>query len=143
MTHAHPHFIIRETARAMEWYKKALGATEVVRYTAPDGVIVYGEMKLGDSKLSMSEENLAWHNAAPPSLGGTPVVVHLDVDDAHAVGKRMVELGAKIIFPIEDQFYGDRQGRLEDPFGHVWVVTQSIEKLSPEEIQRRVDNFKP
>ena len=143
MVKAHPHLIIRETARAMEWYQKALGAREVLRYTAPDGNIVYAEMVIGDSKLSMSEENREWHNHAPPSLGGSPVVVTLEVDDAHALGKRMLEHGAKEIFPMQDHFYGARQGRVEDPFGHLWVITQEIEALSPEEVQRRIDNYKP
>jgi PhnB protein len=103
MTHPnlHPHLIIRDCPRAMTWYEEALGAREVVRYTAPDGVI------------------------------------------ARAVGRRMEELGAKVIFPIEDQFYGDRQGRLQDPFGHLWVITQRLQALSPEEIQRRVTNYQP
>jgi PhnB protein len=143
MIKAHPHLIIRETARAMDWYRQALGAREVLRYTAPDGKIVYAEMAIDDSKLSMSEESREWHNHAPPSLGGSPVVVTLEVDDAHAVGKRMVDHGAKVVFAIEDQFYGDRQGRVQDPFGHLWVITQKLEELSPEEVQRRIDNYKP
>src|SRR5262245_28250054 len=116
----HPHLVIRDTARAMQWYQDGLGAREILRYTAPGGKIVYAEMAIGDATFSMSEESPDSRNHSPSSLGGTTVSITLSVDDAHAVGKRMIDHGATVIFPIEDQFYGERQGRLQDPFGHQW-----------------------
>jgi PhnB protein len=138
----HPHLNLRDTPRAMDWYKAALGAREVLRYTG-GGRVVYAEMAIGDTKFSLSEENAEWHNHSPESLGGSPVRLTLELDDAHGVARRMQELGAKLLVPVEDQFYGERQGRLQDPFGHIWLLTQKIEDLSPEEVQRRIDNYKP
>jgi PhnB protein len=137
------HLVIKDAPRAMDWYQEVLGAREVLRYTDPTGRIVYAELAIGDSRVALAEENRPGHNHAPPSLGGTTVHLTLETDDAHGIGKRMIEHGAKVIYPIEDQFYGDRQGRLADPFGHEWIITQKIEALSPEEIQRRIDNYKP
>jgi len=137
-----PHLVQRDAARALDWYKEALGAREVARYKGGDR-IVYAELAIGDCKISMADESPASRSHAPESLGGTTVTINLDVDDAHAVGKRMLDHGATVVFPIQDQFYGDRQGRLQDPFGHQWVITQHLEQLTPEEVQRRIDNYKP
>lgn len=142
MIRLNPHLVQRDTARAVDWYQQALGAREVVRYRGGDR-IVYAEMTIGDSKLTMADESPASRNHSPESLGGTTVTINLEVDDAHAVGKRMLDHGATVVFPIEDQFYGDRQGRLQDPFGHQWVITQHLEQLTVEEIQRRIDNYRP
>jgi uncharacterized glyoxalase superfamily protein PhnB len=137
------HLVIQDAPRAMDWYKEVLGAHEILRYTEPSGRIVYAELKIGESTVALAGENRPARNDAPTSLGGTSVHLTVETDDAYGLGKRMEEHGAKVIYPIVDQFYGDRQGRLEDPFGHQWIITQKIEKLSPEEIQRRIDNYEP
>ncbi len=85
------------------------------------------------------EQDPAWHNHAPPSLGGSPVFLCLDVEEVDALGARMEAKGAKVIFPIADQFYGERGGRLQDPFGHVWLLSKTIEEVSAEEMKKRMD----
>lgn len=135
----HPHLIVRDAPRALAFYVEALGAREVARYTEPSGFVVNAELAIGDLKLTLAEERREWHNVAPPSLDGSPVILTLQVDDARAVAARLERAGATVVFPVADQFYGERAGRLRDPFGHVWIVTQRIEALTPEEIQRRMD----
>jgi uncharacterized glyoxalase superfamily protein PhnB len=137
----HPHLIVQGAAKAIDFYKDVFGAKELARFSDAKlgGLVVHAELAIGDTKLTLTEENREWHNDAPPSLGGSPVPLTLEVDDARAVAAKMQRAGAKVIFPIEDQFYGARQGRLVDPFGHVWILSQQLEDLSNEEIQRRVD----
>jgi PhnB protein len=140
-----PHLICKGALRAIAFYVDVLGAREVSRFVdrqLGDGdFVVHAELELGGALFSVAEEHREWHNHAPTSLGGSPVVLTLEVDDAFAVGKRLEAAGARVVFPIEDRFYGMRQGRLADPFGHLWIITQTIEELSAEEIQRRVDRF--
>jgi PhnB protein len=139
----HPHLIVKDAAKAIDFYVQVLGAEEVVRYTDPnlDGMIVYAELTLGGAKFTLAEEHREWHNVSPRSLNGSPVVLMFAVEDADAVAARMQAAGAQIVFPINDQFYGKREGRLMDPFGHLWIVSQPLEELSHAEIQKRVDNF--
>jgi uncharacterized glyoxalase superfamily protein PhnB len=123
-----PRLVVKNAARAIEFYAEALGAEVTSRYTMPDGKIVHADLVAQGAAFMLTE--------GQPS--GESVILHLDVDDARAVGARMEEAGAKVIFPIADQFYGRREGRLQDPFGHLWIVSQEIENLAPEEIQRRM-----
>jgi PhnB protein len=135
----HPRLIVTSAERAIEFYQQAFGAEEIVRYTDPKiGRVVHAEISIDGLFLSLSDEDPASKNQAPPGLGGSPVILTLDVTDADAVGARMQRAGAKVVFPIADQFYGKREGRLVDPFGHVWIVSQQIEELSPDEIRRRI-----
>jgi PhnB protein len=142
-TSLHPHLIVKNAAKAIEFYVSALGAEEIARFADEKlgGQIVHAELSVHGAKLTLAEEARNWSNDAPTSLGGSPVVLTLTVDDARAAGKRMEKHGATVVFPIEDQFYGKREGRLRDPFGHVWVISQDLEALSRDEIQRRVDAF--
>jgi PhnB protein len=138
-----PHLIVAGAARAIDFYVEALGAHEVARYVDRklDDRIVNAELAIGDYRFTLSEENREWHNLAPSSLGGSPVVLRLQVEDADAAGARLERAGAKVVFPIADHFYGIREGRLVDPFGHLWVVSQVRELLASDEIQRRMDRF--
>jgi len=138
-----PRLIVSDAARAIAFYVEALGAREVARHVdhKRNELIVHAELRIGDAVFTLAEEARDWHNHAPTSLGGSPVILGLSVEDADAVGARMQRLGAKVVFPIADQFYGLREGRLVDPFGHVWIVSQVLEELSSDEIQRRVDAF--
>ena len=138
-----PHLIVAGASAAIDFYVQAFGAKEVSRFADPNlgGRIVHAELAIGDLVLTLAEEARDWNNSAPGSLGGSPVVLTLEVDDVDAAGARMMRAGAKIVFPIADQFYGKREGRLLDPFGHLWVLSQQREQLSHEEIQRRVDTF--
>jgi PhnB protein len=138
-----PHLIVAGAARAIAFYVEALGAHEVTRFVDRklDDLIVNAELAIGDCRFTLSEESREWHKLAPSSLGGSPVLLRLQVEDADAAGARMERAGAKVVFPIADQFYGSREGRLVDPFGHLWVISQVRELLASDEIQRRIDRF--
>jgi PhnB protein len=136
------HLVIAGAARAIDWYVKVLGARELARFVDKKlDRVVHADLEIGGLEVSIADENREWRNDAPASLGGTPVVLVLRVDDAHATGARMTEAGAKVVHPIQDHFYGERQGRVEDPFGHMWLITQRLKEMSPEEIQRGVDSY--
>jgi PhnB protein len=132
-----PALGIKGAAEAMEFYKRVFGATEIARMADPEGNIAHAELQIGAGKIMLAEESPEWGNHSPPTLGGTPVRLHLYVEDVDDLVKRAVENGAKIVIPVEDQFYGDRSGRIEDPYGHLWIVSTRIEDLSLEEIERR------
>jgi PhnB protein len=134
------NLVVQGAGRAIDWYTKVLGARERSRFVDKKADrIVHADLELGGLELSVRDENREFRNDAPPSLGGTPVILVLRVDDAHAIGARMVEAGAKVVHAIQDHFYGDRAGRFEDPFGHQWMITQRLKEMSPEEVQALVD----
>ena len=132
-----PYLIINGAADALEYYKKAFGATELFRMPAPEGKIGHAEIKIGDSPIMLADEFPEMGYKSPKSLGGSPVSIMIYVDDVDTVFKQAVDAGAKEQRPIKDQFYGDRSGTLEDPFGHVWHVATHKEDISPEEMERR------
>ena len=132
-----PYLIIQRAAEAIEFYKKALGATELMRMPQPDGRIGHAELKIGDSHVMLADECPERGARSPNSLGGSPVTIHLYVEDVDAVAKRAVAAGAKELMPGTNQFYGDRAGKFEDPFGHLWYISTHKEDLSPEEIAKR------
>ena len=132
-----PYLIIKGAAAAIEFYKKALGATELMRMPQPDGRIGHAELKIGDSHVMLADEFPEMNNRGPKTLGGSAVTIHLYVEDVDAVARKALAAGAKELTPVKDQFYGDRAGKLEDPFGHVWYISTHKEDLSPEEIQKR------
>jgi PhnB protein len=131
-----PALAVRDASSAIEFYKKAFGATEEIRLTDPDGKIAHAEIKIGDSRIMISDENPEF-NRSPQSLGGSTVVIHLYVEDVDELASRAVAAGAKIVFPVKDQFYGDRAGRVADPFGHVWAIATHKEDISEEEMEKR------
>ncbi|MEO6390557.1 MAG: VOC family protein [Pyrinomonadaceae bacterium] len=136
-----PHLICRGAAQAIEFYKAAFGAEELARFADPTGHIACAELRIGDSTFAIADENVEWKNLSPQHTSGTPVQIVLYVEDAHAVGQRAVAAGAEIIYPIEDHFYGERQGRLLDPFGHQWLITQHIEDVTPEVVAERMAEY--
>jgi PhnB protein len=137
-----PHLIIDGAARAIDWYKRVLDARELATFVDKKlDRVVHSTLAIGEAEISIADENRPWKNDSPTALGGSPVILTLRVDDANAVGERMIAAGASVIYPIQDQFYGERQGRLQDPFGHLWIVTQQLREMSPEEIQRGVDSY--
>lgn len=138
---AAPKLIVRDAAAAIEFYRRAFDAVEALRLTDPAGKVVHAELEVGGSAIMVGEETPAHGNLAPPTLGGSPVHIHLDVEDVDAVAERAVTAGARVVIPVADQFYGDRSGRLEDPFGHLWIVATRLETLSQEEMQARFDAF--
>jgi uncharacterized glyoxalase superfamily protein PhnB len=132
-----PHLVVRGVADAIAWYTKALGAHELLRHPAPDGKsIMHSELLLGDSRFFVVDE-FPGSMASPAALGGTPVTLHLYVDDVDALFARAVDAGADVLLPVADQFWGDRYGMLTDPFGHRWSIASRIEDLSPRALKDR------
>ena len=132
-----PMLAIRNAGRAIEWYKNNLGAKEESRFTDSDGVIVHAEMKFGDCILMLAEENPEY-NKSPDQLKGTSVILNLYVPDADAVVNKAVKDGATTIFPLKDQFYGDRAGRIQDPFGHMWIISKHIKDVTADDMHKHM-----
>ncbi|HVY53651.1 MAG TPA: VOC family protein [Gammaproteobacteria bacterium] len=133
-----PYLILSDATAAIDFYKKAFGAIEIMRMPAPNNRIGHAEMKIGDSIFMLADECMERDAKSPSTIGGSAISLHLYVPDVDAIAKQAVEAGAKMLKPIENMFYGDRNGMLEDPFGHKWCVSTHIEDLSPQEIQQRM-----
>ncbi|MCI0747127.1 MAG: VOC family protein [Verrucomicrobia subdivision 3 bacterium] len=138
---ATPYLIIKGAADAIEFYKKAFGAKEAMRMPGPNGKIMHAEIRIGDSAIMMADEMPEMGFRGPQSLGGTPVSLMLYVEDVDAMAKRATEAGAKVMRPVQDQFYGDRAGTFTDPFGHVWTLATHKEDVSREELNRRAQKM--
>ena len=130
-----PLLAIRNADEAIAWYSKVFHAEELMRLNNPNGTIAHAELSIGDARIMLAEEHPDY-NKSPALLNGTSVIIHIYVENVDDVVVRAVKEGAKLIFPVKDQFYGDRSGRFEDPFGHMWIVSTSLRKLSPEDMQR-------
>ncbi len=133
-----PYLCVNDAAGALEFYKKAFGATELMRMPDPSGRIGHAEIKIGDSIIMLADEFPEMGFRSPQTLGGSPFAIYLYVDDVDAVFGQAVAAGAKLVKEVKDQFYGDRSGGVEDPFGHIWYVSTHKEDVSPEEMKRRV-----
>ncbi len=131
-----PHLVCASAADAIEFYKKAFGAVEVARLPGPDGKLMHAMIRIGDSAIMLVDEFPQMGALGPKSLKGSPVTIHLYVEDVDAFAARAVKAGAKITMPIADMFWGDRYGQLEDPFGHHWSVGTHIRDVSIEEMQQ-------
>jgi uncharacterized glyoxalase superfamily protein PhnB len=136
-----PNLIVDNSARALEFYQKAFGAEETVRMPGPGGSILHAEMRLGDSIFMLHDEMPDMGGKSPKAYGGTPVSFYVYVEDVDAAWKRAVDAGAKPTMPLQDMFWGDRTGRLEDPFGHAWNLAQHVGDPTPEEMQRGQEAF--
>jgi PhnB protein len=132
-----PYLIVGDGAAAIAFYEKAFGARLRLKLDAPGGKIAHAELDIGDSLIMLADEHPEIGALAPLRFGGSPVGLHLYSEDVDAVVTRAVAAGAKLLQPVENKFYGDRMGTIEDPFGHKWYVTMHIEEVSPEEIARR------
>ncbi len=132
-----PYLCISGASDAIEFYKKAFDAEELMRIPSPDGSIGHAEIKIGDSHIMLSDENLEMNFHSPKSIGGTPVHIYLYVEYVDRIFGQAVAAGAKELMPLEDQFWGDRTGTLVDPFGHRWYVSTHKEDLTEEEIGAR------
>ena len=131
-----PHIVVRDAARAADWYVSALGAEERDRLGLSGGKLMYVELWFGDSAVRVSDEFPEAGILSPQSIGGTPVVLHLFTADVDALWDRAVHAGAEILHPLADQFWGDRQGQVLDPFGHRWGMAQRLRDVPREEIER-------
>jgi len=138
---AAPYLCVNDASAAIEFYKKAFGAMEVYRLTEPSGKIGHAEIRIGRAVIMLADEYLEYGHRSPQSLGGTPVKIHLYVEDADSVVSQAYDAGAKILHPVKDEFYGDRGGKLEDPFGHVWLIATRKEGVATDEIQKRFAAF--
>ncbi|HXH83279.1 MAG TPA: VOC family protein [Candidatus Tectomicrobia bacterium] len=134
-----PYLSIAGAAEALDFYRRAFGATEIMRMAQPDGRIGHAEMRIGDSRVMLADEFPEMNFRGPRAIGGTPVHLHLYVEDVDAVVARAVAAGATVVRPVQDQFYGDRSGTVADPYGHVWHVATHKEDVPPEEMRRRME----
>ena len=133
-----PYLIVDGAAGAIDFYATVFGASERMRMGGPDGRVGHAELQLGDAVIMLADENPGMGIRSPHAVGGTPVTIHVYVEDADAAFERAVQAGAKSLRPVEDQFYGDRSGQFEDPYGHRWNVATHVEDVSEEEMQRRL-----
>ena len=132
-----PYLIVSDGAAALDFYKKAFGATELMRHTDPNGRVGHAEITIGDSVIMLADEFPDVGARSPRSIGGSPVGIHLYVEGVDALANRAIAAGAKVVRPVQDQFYGDRSGSVADPYGHVWHVATHKEDLSMEEVGKR------
>jgi PhnB protein len=131
------YLILDDAVRAIDFYERAFGATELDRYEAPGGKIGHAEIRIGDSIIMLADEYPDMGYRSPHAIGGTPVSIMLYLEDVDTRFRQAVQAGAKVLRPVADHFYGDRVGTLEDPFGHVWTLATRVETLTHAEIMRR------
>ena len=136
---ATPYLILKGAAEAIEFYKRAFGASELLRMADPNGRVGHAEIRIGDSVIMLADEHPEMGHRGPRSLGGSSVSIMLYLPDVDAVFERALKAGARAQRPVQNQFYGDRSGTLEDPFGHVWTIATHVEDVPPEEMKRRAE----
>ena len=134
-----PYLSVRGAAEAIDFYKKAFGAAEVMRMPGPEGKLGHAEIRIGGSRIMLADEYEAMDFLSPQARGGTTVHLHVYVKNVDQMVERAVAAGAKLIRPVENQFYGDRTGTLQDPFGHVWHLATHVEDIAPAEMRRRAE----
>ncbi len=137
-----PYLIVKGAAEAIEFYKKALNAKEMMRMADPNGKVQHAEIRIGESIIMLADEFPEMDAVSPSTLGGSPVSLHLYVEDVDAMAEQAVKAGVKMIKPVADQFYGDRSCYFADPFGHKWGLATRKENLSDEEIKKRAEQMK-
>lgn len=131
-----PHLICAGADQAIEFYKNAFDAVELSRMPGPDGKVMHASIRIGDSVIMLNDEMPQWGSFGPKHLKGSPVTIHLYVENADAVFEQAVRAGAKVTMPVADMFWGDRYGKVEDPFGHQWSIGTHVRDVSPEEMQK-------
>lgn len=132
-----PYLIVKGAADALDFYKRVFGATELMRMPDPSGKIGHAEIQIGDSHIMLADEYPEMGHRSPQTLGGAGVSLMIYLDGVDEVYKRAVAAGAKEIQPLKNQFYGDRSGTVQDPYGHVWTIATHVEDVAPEEMERR------
>jgi PhnB protein len=140
-----PYLIIRGAAEAIKYYKDIFGASELFRMDGPDGKVGHAELQIGSSRIMLADENpsMGQGHTSAASIGTSPVSLYLYIPDVDRVVQRAVAAGAKIIRPVENQFYGDRSGFIQDPFGHLWGVATHVEDVAPQELEERAKKARP
>ena len=133
-----PYLSIVGAAQAIDFYKKAFGAQELYRMPGPDGKVGHAEIQIGDSRVMLADEEPSMGSFGPKSIGGTPVGLLIYLENVDKVFEQAIAAGSKVLKPLKDQFYGDRSGSLEDPFGHKWHLATHMEDVAPDEMGRRL-----
>jgi len=136
--HVHPRLILHDVDAAITFYVAVFDAEPSERFVDGEGRVVHAAIGIGGSTVSMATEVAAWGLSSPRSIGGSPVLVHLTLPDPDAAAARAVALGAEMVIPLADRAYGKREGRMRDPFGHLWVLSKALEDLDAEQIQERL-----
>jgi PhnB protein len=134
-----PHLTVRDADKALEFYKNALGAEVLHVARMPDGKVMHAGLRIGDSMLMLNEEFPEYGGLSPLSVGGTGVTIHIYTENVDEAFNRAVSAGANVAMPVMDQFWGDRYGLVTDPFGHKWSIATHSKDMSPEEMQRAMD----
>jgi uncharacterized glyoxalase superfamily protein PhnB len=137
-----PHLVCKGAGDAIEFYKRAFNAVEIGRMPGPDGKLMHAQIRIGDSALMLVDEMPDWGVLGPKTLGGSPVTIHLYVEDADAAFTQAEAAGAKVKMPLADMFWGDRYGQVEDPFGHYWSIATHTRDLTPDEIRAGMAEMK-
>ncbi len=130
-----PHLVVAGAAQAIEFYKKAFGAVEEARLPGPNGKVMHARIRIGDSPIMLMDEALDCRAVGPQTLKGTPVTIHLYVRDADAVAASAQKAGAKVLMPVSEQFWGDRYGVVEDPYGHQWALATHVREVGAQEMR--------
>jgi PhnB protein len=135
-----PYLVIKGAAKAIDYYKQVFGATEIMRMDGPDGRVGHAELQIGDSRIMLADENpsMGQGYSSATTIGASPVSLYLYLPDVDGVMERAAKAGAKVLKPAADQFYGDRSGFLQDPFGHLWGIATHVEDVSPEQMKERM-----
>lgn len=136
-----PSLFVADAAKVIDFYKKAFGAEEVMRFPGPDGRIMYAELRIGDSPLMLGDEMPEQGTRGPRTLGGTPVSLFLYTENVDASWKRAVDAGGKPVVPLDNQFWGDRAGCIEDPGGHQWWLSQRVKDMTVDELRKSAEEF--
>ncbi|HXS52140.1 MAG TPA: VOC family protein [Usitatibacter sp.] len=136
-----PHLIVAGAAQAIEFYKKAFGAVEEARIAAADGKLVHARIRIGDSPVMLMDEAPPCGALGPRTIRGTPVAIHLYVRDADAVAASAEEAGAKVVMPVSEQFWGDRYGVVEDPYGHQWSIATHVREVGAQEMRAAMEKM--
>jgi PhnB protein len=131
-----PAIVVRDAAQAIDFYRRAFGAEEVSRMAGPGGSIMHAEIRIGDSVVMLGEENEQWGTKSPLSTNGNPGSLHVYVADADKAFQRAVDEGASVVYPLEDAFWGDRYGKVRDPFGHEWGIATRVREMTNEEMEK-------
>jgi PhnB protein len=131
-----PAIVVRDAAQAIDFYRRAFGAEEISRMAGPGGSIMHAEIRIGDSVVMLGEENEQWGTKSPLSTNGNPGSLHVYVADADTAFRRAVDEGASVVYPLEDAFWGDRYGKVRDPFGHEWGIATRVREMTNEEMEK-------
>ncbi|HYG31785.1 MAG TPA: VOC family protein [Methylophilaceae bacterium] len=136
-----PHMVCAGGGDAIDFYKKAFNAEEVARFLTPQGKLMHGCIRIGDSLIMIADEFPEWGSFGPNALKGSNVTIHLNVADADKQFQQAVDAGCEVAMPLEDMFWGDRYGVVKDPFGHTWSIATHVRDVSPEEIQQAISQM--